>query len=371
MIDKRSVRGLPRPASNPSSRSFGRRALLESIVGSAAAAAVGASPLAGCSSAPSLVLVGGRNVDAATIDADPVALLPAGIVVLAYADLAALYRTPLGGDVQSFISNFVPIGAESNFVPSRDTTKFYGGLYAMQGVDFCAVTQGRFDVQAIQRAADARAAAPTGAPLVKSRYADCDVYTVQNLGFVLVTPNTMLSGNEIGMRRALDRLRQGSLTRSVPRWMIETTETQGANLAFAGDFGADSILTADATGAATAKPTPSSSPALPAIDAASQTFPFLAGLRAVRGVGNFASPGVNLAGTLTYDTDEHAQAGGEGLRNLASLNPFMNLMLAFGVGASLATPQIARSGRDVAFTEPIDQRLLSAGMNALIAATRR
>lgn len=336
------------------------------FIGASAALAASA-----CSSSPSLVLVGGRNVDATTIDADPVALLPSGIVVLAYADLQALYRTALGADVTSFIANFVPLGAESNFVPSRDTTRFYGGIYAMQGVDFCAVTQGHFDVAAIQRAADSRALAPSGAPLVKTRYADSDIYTVQNLGFVLVTSNTMLSGNEIGMRRALDRLRQTTITRSVPRWMIEVTESQGSSFAFAGDFGADGILAADATGNTVAKPTPSSSPALPAIDAASQTFPFLAGLRAVRGVGNFASPGVNVAGTLTYETDERAQAGGEALRNLASLNPFMNLLLTFGVGASLPTPQIARSGRDVAFTEPVDQRLIRAGLGALISATRR
>lgn len=347
---------------------FRRRQFLERVGSAGVGALLGTTA---CSSAPSLVLVGGRNIDAATIDADPVALLPAGVVVLAYADLQALYQTPMGGDITTFISNFVPIGPESNFVPARDTTKFYGGIYAMQGVDFCAVTQGRFDVAAIQRAADARAASPSGAPLVKTRYADSDIYTVQNLGFVLVTPNTMLSGNEIGMRRALDRLRQSSMSRSIPRWMIETTETQGANLAFAGDFGADSIMAADATGGVQSKPTPSASPALPAIDAASQTFPFLAGLRAVRGVGNFASPGLNVAGTLTYETEERAQAGGEALRNLASLNPFMNLLLAFGVGASLPTPQIARSGRDVAFTEPIDQRLLRAGLGALIAATHR
>jgi len=357
-----SVDSIAEPSDQGRDRGVSRRAFL----GGAASLAVSA-----CSSSPSLVLVGGRNIDAATIDSDPVALLPSGIVMLAYADLQALYRTSLGADVTNFISSFVPIGAESNFMPARDTTRFYGGLYAMQGVDFCAVTQGRFDVAAIARAADARARAPSGAPLVKTRYADSDIFTVQNLGFVIVTPQTMLSGNETGMRRALDRLRQTSLTRSVPRWMIEVTETQAANFAFAGDFGADTIVAADANGSTGAKPIPSSSPAVPAIDAASQSFPFLAGLRALRGVGNFASPGVNVAGTLTYDTEEHAQSGGESLKNLGTLNPAMNLLLQFGVGASLPPPQIARSGHDVAFTEPVDERLIRAGMGALISATHR
>ena len=341
--------------------SLGRRAFLGAAAGLAGA----------CSGSTSLVLVGGQRVDAASIDADPIAVLPSGIVMLAYADLQAFYRTSIGGDLSTFVSSFVPIGNESNFVPARDTTKFYGGLYAMQGVDFCAITQGTFDVAAIERAADARAQAPSGAPLVKTKYAGSDIYTVQNLGFVLLTPNTMLSGNETGMRRALDRLRVASLSRSVPRWMIELTETQGANFSFAGDFGADTVLTTDTTGNTVAKPASSSSAALPAIETAGQTFPFLKGLRALRILGNFKSPGVNLAGTGTYDTEPNAQAGGDALRNLAQVSPLMNLLLAFGVGASIAPPQVARTGRDVAFVEPIDERLVRAGLGALINATRR
>lgn len=347
-------------------RGFERRLPRRSFIGASAALAAGA-----CSGSTSLVLVGGQQIDAASIDADPIAVLPSGIVMLASVDLQAFYRTSIGGDVTTFISSFVPIGNESNFMPSRDTTKFYGGIYAMQGVDFCAVTQGTFDVSAIERAADARAAAPSGAPLVKTRYAGNDLYTVQNLGFVLLTPNTMLSGNETGMRRALDRLRVSSLTRAVPRWMVELTETPGAAFSFSGDFGADSVLTADASGNTTSKPASSSSAAMPAVEAAAQTFPFLKGLRALRVLGNFQAPGVNLAGTATYDTEPNAQAGGDAMRNLAQVSPFMNLLLAFGVGASIAPPQVSRNGRDVAFIEPIDERLIRAGLGALISATRR
>ena len=52
----------------------------------------------------------------------------------------------------------------------------------MQGADFCAVLQGRFDVPAIERAASARAATPSGVALVKTRYGDNDLYTVANVG---------------------------------------------------------------------------------------------------------------------------------------------------------------------------------------------
>lgn len=327
-------------------------------------------PLA-CSGNAPLVLVGGRQIDAATIDRDPIAVLPSGVIMLGYMDLATLYRTGLGGDVTTLVSNFVPIGNESNFVPARDTQSLYGGIYAMQGVDFCAVTKGRFDVAAIQRAADVRAAAAGGAPLVKTRYADTDIYTVGNIGFVLLTPSTMLSGNETGMRRALDRLRQKSISRSVPRWAIELTETAGANFALAGDFGADAVLRADPTGEVRAEPLPSASPALPAIDAAAQQFPFFKGMRALRILGNFAPPGLNLAGSVTYDTPENAVVGADSLARLSDLNPWLNLLMAIGLGVSLPPMITARNGRDVAFTQPIDERIGRAIVGAIITATRR
>lgn len=310
-------------------------------------------------------------LDGAAIDRDPVALLPEAAIMVGHLDLAALYRTGLAGDVTTLVANFVPIGNESNFVPARDTTKLYGGVYAMQGVDFCAVTQGRFDVAAIQRAADARVVAAGGAPLVKTRYAETDMYTVGNIGFVLLTPATMLSGNEIGMRRALDRLRQQSIQRVIPRWMIELTETPEAQFAVAGDFGADEVLRTDPLGQKRAVPLAKGSPALPAIEAAAQQFPFFRGMRALRILGNFAAPGLNLAGSVTYDTPDNALSGEDSLARLSELNPWIKMLLAFGLGVSLPPMTTARTGNDVAFTQPIDERIGRAIVSALVSATRR
>lgn len=329
-----------------------------------------ASTTAACSSGPSLVLIGGRKIDAAVIDRDPVALLPSGIIGFSYFDLVALYQTALGQDVSNLVGSFVPIGVESNFVPARDTTKFFGGVYALQGVDFCAVTQGRFDIAAISRAADARATAPSGAPLVKTRYADTDIYTVGNLGFALVTATTMLSGNETGMRRALDRLARTELTRSVPPWMTDLSSSASAQFTVAADFGAEVGTTVDPTGKTVVTPRASSSPAAPVLNLAAQTLPFLAGLRAVRILGNWASPGVNLAGALTYDTEENAQRGSESLRTLRDINPLMSLWLSFGMGISIPPMQTARSGKDASFTQAIDDRTARALLSLLVSAAR-
>lgn len=291
----------------------------------------------GCGGEQTLVLVGGQRVDAATIDKDPLALLPGSIVALSYLDAGALFATRLGADTTALVNSVLPIGAESNFVPSRDVTRLYGGLYAMQGADYCFVVQGNFDVDGITRAADARAATPSGIPLVKSQYGGSDVYTVGNVGFVPLTGHTLLSGTETGMRRVLDRLRYGNLERSVPKWMVELSDTKGAAFALAADL-------------------TSQVPVAPAL----QGTPVLSQLRIVRVIGNFQSPGLNVAGTLTYETPEGAAAGVAGIQSTQAAARWLGVFAAFGFGVTLPTIDLAQKEKDVAFTMPVDEGLARA-----------
>lgn len=292
-------------------------------------------------------------MDAATIDQDPFALLPPGIIMFGNLDARELFATQMGSDVAALVASVVPLGPESNFSVVRDVSRVTGGVYAMQGVDFCAVVRGTFDVAAITAAATNRSLAPSGSPVVRTRYGPYELFTVGNLGFVLLTPNTMLSGNEIGMRRALDRLRYNKLGRVIPSWMIALAESNGGAFAVAGDFGADSAPSIGPNGLLTSAPRASSSPAAPILAAASQNFPFLADLRAMRVVGNFQAPGMNLVGALTYGSPERAEAGGVALRNLASMAQFAGFFTSFGFGG-LPNAQIAVNGSDVGFAQPID-----------------
>lgn len=327
-------------------------------MGASASLALGA-----CGSSQ-LVLASARRIDNATIDADPLAVMPADVVMLTYIDLQAAYRTSLAGDVASVVQSFVPLGADANFSPARDTTRFFGGLYAMQGLDYCAVIQGRFDTASMVRAADARAASRA---MVKTRYADADIYTVGNAGFVALTSGTLLAGNETGMRRALDRLRKTRIKRNIPQWMLSLLDDPSAQIAIAGDFGVEGVAPPDANGQAMTRPDAAAAAALPALESAARTFPFLDGLRAIRSVGSFAPPGLNLVGAITYDTEGRADAGSAALAHVADFNPFMNLLVSFGLGASITNPQVARSGRDVAFVEPLDEHLVRSLLGMLVS----
>src|SRR4051812_42367719 len=101
-----------------------------------------------------------------------------------------MFTTSFGPDVSRIAQALIPLGPESNFIPSRDVMRIFTGVYAMQGADFCAVVQGNFDVDRIRAAADSRAATPRGTPLVKTHYADNDIFTTGNMGFVVLTQHT-------------------------------------------------------------------------------------------------------------------------------------------------------------------------------------
>ncbi|MFO0613876.1 MAG: hypothetical protein U0414_14890 [Polyangiaceae bacterium] len=342
-------------ARRPNPRRISRRA---AIAGSMALAA-------GCSS-NALVPWGGRKVDSAVIDADPILVLPADPVMLAYLDLQAAFRSSLSADVVSLVSTFVPLGPESNFVPTRDAARIYGGVYAMQGLDFAGIMQGNFDLAAIARSADARAAAGGASPLVKTRYADSDIYTISNVGFAALSPQTMLLGNETGIRRGLDRLRKRVITRGIPSWMFAEVGLPGTAFGLVGDFGAESVYDTDADGRFSKRPSAAAAAGTPALDLSSGSFPFLQGAKLLRARGTFSPPGANIVGALTYETEERANVAVGQLANVGNVSPGMSILLSIGVGASIANPTVARAGRDVAFIEPVDERLLRAVLQQLM-----
>lgn len=314
----------------------------------AVVAAVALTGLVGCGHAPEgIVLIGGQKVDAAAIDRDPLALLPSGAIVTGYVDGTQLFGTSFGADLARITQALLPIGAEANFSPARDVTRVYGGVYAMQGADYCAVLQGNFDVERIQQAASQRAASPSGQPLVRTRYGDYDMYTTANVGFVVLTPRTILSGNETGLRRALDRLRFSALERSIPPWMVALMNTEGAALAVAGDF---------------------ASPAASAV--LSQQLAWLGGVEVLRVVGNFKSPGMNFAGTLTYRDASSASAGATALGNVRQSLQSFGWLTAIGFGAQPPDLRVAQQGKDVAFTMPLDARLMGGLFNMAAGKTQ-
>ena len=318
-------------------------------LGVLALALAAGAPALGCGGADeSLGLIGGEKVDPALIDRDPIALLPSGIILVGYIDAYTMFQSKWGGEVATAVTNVLPLGASSNFQAQRDVTRIYAGLYAMQGADFCAVVQGNFDVDAIKRSADARAITISGAPLVKSSYAGNDLYTAGNIGFVVLTPHTVITGNETAMRRVLDRLRMGKLERKVPPWMVDLLLTKNVSMAFAGDLNAQ-----------------------PTVDAASQTLPFLGNLRTVRILGNFQAPGMNFAGTLSYADEASASKASANLAHVQQIAGLVSLFSSIGFGAPLPSPQVMQQGSDLGITVAVDEGFVRLLLRQVGDATKQ
>ena len=285
----------------------------------------------------SVVVTGeGARLSSEAIDRDPLALLPSKPIVLGFIDVPAFLASPLGNEINRLAAKYVPLGQETGFVLQRDLKKIVGAAYSLAGVDVVGVAQGDFNPDLIRSAAERHATTPTGAQLVHSKYAGNDVFTAGNVGFTVVTRHTMLIGNETGMRRALDRIRDNRLVREAPEWMTKLIETPQAATVLAGDVATE-----------------------PRIAAAARMAPFLGGLSTFRIVGNFQPPGVNVAGTLSYADAPSAAAGANALRGLAQMTAVTAVLAMFGLGAPLQNLQVESHDRDTTFVTAADAESLA------------
>ena len=278
---------------------------------------------------------GPNDVTDAQIDADPLALLPSAALVVTNLDARAYFASPtLGPQIAQITEKLMPIGEEAGFSASRDVDRVVAAAYSTQGADVAAVISGRFDAKKIAAAADGHVATKGGGLLVRSEYAGRAVFTVNNVGFTILTPKTALAGTETGIRRALDRIKDGRVKRDLPQWVQDTLQTPGAVTALAADF-ASQPVTAATMGAF--------------------PLPWLQGMRTARILGNFAEPGMHVAGTLSYDDEAQALAGADGLRQAGSL---ANLVAITGLAPQIQGLDVALKGKEVEYKFAVDDRSL-------------
>ncbi len=272
----------------------------------------------------------GKSLSNDAIDQDPLALLPGGAVGVISGDAKALFASRFGQRLAIMAS--APIPPAAGFEPTRDLDRIAVGLYSMQGADFAVVATGRFNKANIEAAADGTQTTPLGAPLVKSSYADRAVYTSKNIGFAVLTERTVLLGNETGIRRALDRIKEGRVKRSLPDGFEELAKTPNAPVVAAFDLRAQVMS-----------------------DAVRGQLPFVVGLETARMLANFEEPGLNIAGTLTYPDNAQAEAGTQSLRSLASnAQSFGWLINLVGIPQPIKKLEAETNDRESKFVAALD-----------------
>ena len=254
---------------------------------------LGAVPFVGCGGEPAQAP--SAQVD---LDSDPVALLPSSAIAYARLDAKAFFASQsFGPDLAKAAEKGSPLGEEAGFLPSRDLEVAHVGIYSTQGADVAAVLTGHFDAAKMKAAADAHMRARSGSAIVASQYAGRDVYTVDNVGITVLTPKTAVAGTETGIRRVLDRIRDGRIKHEAPPWVDETLKTHGAVLSIAAD----------------AQSQPGASESLKQLP-----LPWLTSAQKARILMDFNAPGSNLAGTLSYGDEGQAGQAAQALNNAAA-----------------------------------------------------
>jgi hypothetical protein len=290
------------------------------------------------------VACGGKGAASAGVksaaDSDPLALLPGSAIVVASLDVHAMYANGSVGDsLSSFTDSLLPLGPDSGFDASRDVDRLVLGGYAGNLADVAAVLSGRFDVDKITAAARSK----SGAPFVKGTYAGFATSTTGAVTIAPLTPHTLVAGTSDRVRRVLDRLGQGTIERAMPPWAAETLATQGAQFAIAADFATQPIASATL---------------------GSLNLSWLKGLQAVRAIGDFDAPGVNVAATLTYSDPAGAQGATDGIHLIDSLQKLLAPLL---LGAKVQNLQVGNSGNDVSCKFAVD----SSSLHALLTLASR
>jgi hypothetical protein len=305
-----------------------RPSVLVRLLGSTILLAGLAVPPLGC---------GGNKTDAKSAEAEPgmddaLALLPGGAIAAGTIDARAfLGSQTFGADLAKLVEKYVPIGAEAGFVASRDVDRVTFGSYSYQGLDVAAIVIGRFDSAKIKQLAVSQTPTKAGMPLVASQYLGRDVYTVNNVGFTLLTDTRAIVGTEQGIRRVLERIKDRRVKRDLAPWMIQTIETPSAVLAVAADLATQPI---------------------PPEVARQIPMPFVQGLKAVRTVATFKD-GVQIAGSMTYPDAASADTASQSVKKAADLS---KLLALFGIKVQNVDIKVDRA--DVQVSLGVDDQSL-------------
>jgi hypothetical protein len=278
------------------------------------------------------------------IDANPAHVLPSGLVGYASLDITALLASPFGPRLLQVLSRLAPVSPDVGYKPERDLKQLYLGAYSMQGADLIAVAVGSFDAAALERSCAAGSPTPMGVAFTRIDYAGATIYSARDVGVTVLTPKVAIVGNPTALRRTLDRLEQGTLERAVPTWVERLQTSQDAPIVVAVDLAARAET-----------------------DAVRRQIPLLDGVEVLQIVGNFADPGLNLAGTSAYSDDAAASRGADQLRaQTAALQMYGSLLALLGIQQPLRVVEAKAEGKNMRFVVGIDGRLVEQALGQLI-----
>ena len=269
---------------------------------------------------------------------DAFALLPSSPVAVGTVDARAFFGSAtFGADLSKLVEQYLPIGQEAGFSASRDVDRVTFGSYSYSGVDVAAILIGKFDEAKIKVAADKHTPTKSGGVIVASQYAGRDLYTINNVGFTILSSTRAVAGTEAGIRRVLERIQDKRVKRDVPKWMLDTLETPGASAAVAVDLATQPIP-------------PETMRQIPVA--------FLQNAKQVRALWQFKDPGVQLAASLTYADAATAATATDQVKQSTGY-----LKYAAFIGVKVQNVDVKNEKEDVQVKLTVDDQSLRTVLN--------
>lgn len=288
---------------------------------------VGTLLCSSCAKTPEVVIVSaeGHRASASEVDEDAWRLLPTGAVAWWRSDAKALFAAEFGPQLSRLLTNLLPFSQGAGIDPNKDIDLVVGGLYATVGSDVVTICKGRFRKEATAEAIVKNPKSVGDRSIRSVEFAGAKMYVVEQVAMAILTDETMVFGTQLGVRRVLERVEEGRLKRELPAWYEGLLSTPGAELQLGIDL--DS------------QPIPGH---------LGDKFAFLKGLRAARLVGNFRDPGLNLAGTLSYDSPANATRGAEEIESVKKkFEEWSLIMLALKIPQPLRRLESLPTGKEV------------------------
>ncbi len=232
-----------------------------------------------------------KRASSTEIDRDPWALMPEGAIAWMKLDTQAFLSTAYGPAMLNILQQYLPLagGARLNF--TEDLESLSGAGYATVSLDWLLIAQGTFQIDAMEKAISLSPVTSSGEAIVEREYESQKIFVSGRVALSFLSNKTLAFGSETAVRRVIERVVEGRLAATTPRWFDELLKGQ-------------------------------SQPFVAGLDLDSNPIPgvlksellLLEGLRAGRMWGNFAQPGLNVTGAFNYSKPQKATQAAEFLR---------------------------------------------------------
>jgi len=273
----------------------------------------------------------GQRAPIRLVDEDPFRLIAPGAIAWWRVSADEFLTSKFGPSFVSKLEKQMGPALEVGLDLEHDADELIGALYASVGSDVLAVVQGTYAKDELETKLKADSRVRT------SSFSGETLFVFDEVSLCLLSDQTLVLGTHLGVRRAVERVEEGRLDRRTPSWFDALLKDKAAKFQLGVDL--------------ESQPVPA---------AFRGELESLKRLRAARLIGNFDAPGLNIAGTMTYDTPAHAEVAAKEMAGFKDdLGKYQLILAALQLGRPLRELEARPTGKDMQITAQFDAEVVA------------